>query len=379
MFKIYIFLSCSIFCCMNPQGICQQKPCNPSATQETKALYYNLQKIAGKAVLFGHQDALAYGVNWSYIPGMSDVKKLTGDYPALFGWELGNLELGHEKNLDSVPFSAMKSFIQEGYAMGSVITISWHANNPLSGKSAWDPAPGTVASILPGGSRHAVMMKWLAKVADFMEGLTDKNGNPIPVLFRPWHELTGNWFWWCENVCTPQEFKALWKMTYEYMVHTRKLNHLLWVYNTSGFESKTHFLERYPGNQYADIISYDDYQHENQIKDAENSFTVKNHRMMAIMQEVSTEINKPMALAETGFETIPKSDWWTNDLQPLLLPYKVAYVMLWRNAGKLPGKEKLHYYVPYPGDVSAENFKLFIQHPTIWVSQDVKKENIYKR
>jgi hypothetical protein len=368
-FTLYIALS----------GRGQSLPCNPAATKETKQLYQNMQDLAGKAVLFGHQDALAYGVGWAYQPGQSDVKKITGHHPALFGWELGNLELGHTKNLDSVPFDAMKAFIKEGYAMDGVITISWHTNNPLTGKSAWDPTPGTVTSVLPGGAKHVIMMQWLQRVADFLESLKDDKGNPIPILFRPWHELTGNWFWWCQHGSTPDEFKTLWKMTYDYMVHTRKLNHLLWVYNTSSFSTKEHFLERYPGNDFADFISYDDYQHENQIKNEQNDFVKKNQQMLSIMQEISGNIKKPMAIAETGFETIPKSNWWTNDLLPLLTTYPVSYVMLWRNAGKMPGKEKMHYYVPFPGDISANDFLHFSKHPAIRLSNNVKGNILYKQ
>ena len=66
--------------------------------------------------MFGHQDALAYGVNWKYVEGRSDVKDVVGDYPAVYGWELGNLEHNLPYNLDSVPFDKMKSFIQKVYA-----------------------------------------------------------------------------------------------------------------------------------------------------------------------------------------------------------------------------------------------------------------------
>jgi beta-mannanase len=89
-----------------------------------------------------------------------------------------------------------------------VITISWHLNNPLTGKSAWDPAPGTVESILPGGEKNALYKSWLDKVAAFMLDLKGKNGEYIPVIFRPFHELNGSWFWWGKDNCSPEEFKT---------------------------------------------------------------------------------------------------------------------------------------------------------------------------
>ncbi|MEO6453984.1 MAG: glycosyl hydrolase, partial [Ginsengibacter sp.] len=142
------------------QDRAQDLPIDKNATQQTIALYQNLKKLLNKGIMFGHQDDLAYGVNWKYIPGKSDVKEVTGDYPAVYGFELGRLELDHEVNIDSVPFNKMKRYIQTIYARGGVITLSWHLNNPLTGKTAWDPAPGTVASILQGGVKHELYKSW---------------------------------------------------------------------------------------------------------------------------------------------------------------------------------------------------------------------------
>ena len=75
-------------------------PVDKKATAETIHLYNNLKKLRIKGFLFGHQDDLAYGVKWKYVPGRSDIKDVTGDYPALYGWELGRLELDHPMNLD---------------------------------------------------------------------------------------------------------------------------------------------------------------------------------------------------------------------------------------------------------------------------------------
>lgn len=94
-------------------------PVDKKATVETIALFQSLLQITSeKKYLVGHQDALAYGVNWKYEPGRSDVKDLTGDQPALYGWEIGHLELGDAFNIDSVPFHKMKDFIREGYERG---------------------------------------------------------------------------------------------------------------------------------------------------------------------------------------------------------------------------------------------------------------------
>src|SRR5690606_11642532 len=134
---------------------------------------------------------LAYGVNWKYEAGRSDVHDITGDYPAVQGFDLGHLERGDAVNLDSVPFDRMKEYIRKTYAAGGIITISWHLRNPLTGKTSWDASPGTVASILKGGEKHELYLQWLNKVADFLQDLKGMNGESIPVIFRPFHELNG--------------------------------------------------------------------------------------------------------------------------------------------------------------------------------------------
>ena len=156
----------------------------PTGYAETKALYKNLYQLIGKNILFGHQDDPCYGVGWKYIHGRSDIRDITGEYPAVYGFDLGRIELGLAYNLDSVPFEKTRQFIREAYERGAVITLSWHLNNPLTGGNAWDNKPGAVASILPGGAKNALYTIWLDRVAEFLSSLKGKNGEPIPVILR---------------------------------------------------------------------------------------------------------------------------------------------------------------------------------------------------
>jgi hypothetical protein len=220
------------------------RPSDPKANRRTRELYASLHSLPGKGIMFGHQDDLAYGIGWKYVPGESDVKRVAGDYPAVYGWDLGHLEMGDTRNIDQVPFDAMRRFIRDGYRRGGVITLSWHLHNPANGGSSWDTT-AAVRQVLPGGDKHALYLSWLSRLADFLGSLEHK-GKPIPVLFRPYHELTGSWFWWGEKNCTPEEYIALWRMTADYLRQTRKLNNILLVYSTAEFIDEAHFLERYP-------------------------------------------------------------------------------------------------------------------------------------
>ncbi|MGE5522039.1 MAG: glycosyl hydrolase [Candidatus Dadabacteria bacterium] len=355
-------------------GLYKDLPSDRKATTQTIALYQNLKKLLNKGIMFGHQDDMAYGIGWKYQEGRSDVKDLVGDYPAVYGWELGNIEHGLPENLDSVPFDKMKQYIRQGYKRGGVITISWHFDNPLTGESAWDTTHGAVPAILPGGAKHALYKRWLDNVASFISDLKTENGTAIPVLFRPFHEFTGNWFWWCKNTCTPTEFKLLWRFTADYLRNEKNLHNLLLVYNTAQFEGKQEFLDRYPGDDVVDIVSFDSYMFGDPLKD--NQFVSIVDQRLSVIEEVAKEKNKIPALAETGYESIPYPQWWTNILWKALQPHKISYVLVWRNYGLQPNGH-MHYYAPYKGQVSAADFQKFYNHPKTLFEKDVAKEKLY--
>jgi mannan endo-1,4-beta-mannosidase len=349
---------------------------DPLATRQTNALYQNLAKLRGKSVLFGHQDDLAYGVSWKYQKDRSDVKDIVGDYPALYGWELGNMEHDLPHNLDSVPFDRMRQFIIDAYNRGGLSTISWHLDNPLNGESAWDVTKGGVASVLPGGSRHVLYNQWLERVASFL-GSLKSNGVLIPVLFRPYHELTGNWFWWCQNTNNPDEFKLLWRYTINYLRNKKQLHNLIVVYNTAGdFNTESEFSERYPGNDVVDVVSFDTYQYGDPATDSK--FVDNTKKRIAIVESFAGQKHKLSALAETGYEQTPYAFWWTKTLWPLLENTNLSYVLLWRNAGR-QANGHMHYYTPVRGDASEKDFIDFYRLPATLFEKDALKIDLYNK
>jgi mannan endo-1,4-beta-mannosidase len=380
--RLYVFVVSSLTAMGIWSSAVAQEAAMPSdnnATKETIALYRNLKLLAEKGFMIGHQDALAYGVNWRYKEGASDIKEVTGDYPAVYGWDLGGMERDNSStNLDGVPFKKMKQFIRQGYDRGGVITISWHPDSPLgNGKNAWDTTHGTVATILPGGSNHDLYKSWLDKVADFLGSLKGKNGESIPVLFRPFHELTGTWFWWCRNTCTVFEFKTLWRFSIHYLRNEKKLHHLLVVYNTAGnFNTKDEFLERYPGDDMVDMLSFDAYQYDDPQKS--NWFLTSTNSMLQLIGDVAAEKNKLFAFGETGYEAIPYAEWWTQTLLPAIGNNKISYVLLWRNHGYNEWMKKMHYYAPYKGQVSADDFVKFYNLPQTFFEQEAAAAKLYQ-
>ena len=143
-----------------------------------------LDALLQRGYMFGHQDDPFYGLTWEYMRDSSDVKNVCCDYPAVMGFEVGGIEMGDEKSLDSVPFTKITEEIINHYNRGGVITISWHSRNPLTtidggaqaGQlypegTAWDVSDTTVVkSILPGGSKHPLMTE-LDHVVDIYQAM----------------------------------------------------------------------------------------------------------------------------------------------------------------------------------------------------------------
>jgi mannan endo-1,4-beta-mannosidase len=329
--------------------------------------------IRESRVLFGHQDALAYGVEWWDEPGRSDINDISGSYPAVYGWEIGDLELGNVENLDGVNFKKMQDWIKEGYNRGGIITIAWHMNNPVSGGNAWDTTPA-VASILPGGSHHSLFVEYLDTFAVFVSGLRHKPGlfsreHAIPVIFRPWHEMTGSWFWWGRDLCTPDEYKALWRFTTDYLRNVKGINNLLYAYSPDRFESAEQYMERYPGDDYVDIFGYDDY---GNVRHPESMEQFAGGIRTVV--QLAEERNKIPALTETGLEAIPDSTWWTGTLLAGItadeVTSRIAYVQVWRNANR-ERENRDHFYAPYPGHISEADFIDFAGHQLIGLESDL--------
>nr|WP_198999990.1 glycosyl hydrolase [Flavobacterium sp. ASV13] len=340
------------------------------ATPETVSLYKKLNQLTQKGYLFGHQDDLAYGVKWKYEKGRSDVKDVVGDYPAVYGWDIAGLEKNDLTNIDGVPFEKMKNYIQEANERGGISTISWHFDNPATGKNAWDNTPNSLKTILPGGENHQKFISWLDKATAFFLSLKDQKGKNIPVLFRPYHELTGGWFWWGKGNCTADEFKTAWKFTIEYL-QKKGVHNLIYIYNTGSFSSKQDFLANYPGDDYADILSFDSYQN-NDDKEGKK-FIAEVQNQLKIINKIGIEKHKLIAIAEAGYEAIPDPKWWTGTLSKAIGDYKISYVLLWRNHGWQEKEQKMHYYAPYPGQISEKDFVEYYKLDKTLFEKDISK------
>jgi mannan endo-1,4-beta-mannosidase len=345
-----------------------KKPNDPKATPETVKLYRNLMKLQSKGLMFGHQDALAYGDGWVFEEGRSDVKDVCGDYPAVYGWDLGHLEMDDAYNLDSVYFDKIQGWIKTVYERGGVNTISWHMRNPLTGGTAWDVSSNEVVkSILPGGSNHELFKSYLDKLAAFMLDLKTDEGTYIPILFRPFHEHTGSWFWWGKNLCTVDEYKELWRFTVNYLQKEKNIHQFIYTYSTDRFKTAEEYLERYPGDNIIDILGFDLYD-----RGPEYQVTLKN--CVETVTKLAKEKGKIATVSESGGPVATDVTWWSMVLETIR-PYNLSYFLVWRN----PWKSSDHSaFAPYKGSPDSADFLKFYNDSKTLFQKEVTKKKLYK-
>ena len=323
-----------------------------------------LQQLQQRGYMFGHQDDPFYGLTWEWERGRSDVLETCGDYPAVMGFDLGGIEVGDEKNLDSVPFTRIREELLAHHKRGGIVTLSWHPRNPYTGGTAWDNQDTVVVqSILPGGLNHRKFLLWMKNVRNFLGTLKDDNGNPVPIIFRPWHENNGAWFWWGSKQCTPKEYHALWCMLQDYLL-SEGFDNLIWSWSPNlGIASQSSTLDPlyYPGDDRIDLIGLDAYQW-----GTEQEFVRDLNADLTMLCSFATEHGKLFALTECGLKNLPDPTWWTRVLKPQLDKYPISYFLVWRNA-------KHEFFGPAPGEKNALYFNEMIRSKNVLMLKDIAK------
>lgn len=328
--------------------------CNASPTEELRT---NLQASARTGVLFGHHDDTLYGHNWKATEqGRSDVYDVSQMYPALLSFDLGGFETG---KISYRPLKKERIIdeVASQHKRGGYVMFSWHATNPATLGNAWDTTnKDVVSSILPGGSNNERYCSYLDSLAVFFKSLKDDNGNPIGVLFRPFHEFQWGHFWWSINYCKDNQFVELWRYTVDYL-REKNVNNLLYVFSPStNFYSKEEYLLGYPGDKYVDVLACELYHYQLSqnisTEDAREEFVSRMQRYLSILDNLSKAKRKLYAISETGIRYGQDPQWWTQAILPSMEGYAPCFINVWRN-GYHDDKET---YCTYPGDVSEEDF-----------------------
>ena len=363
MKNIYIIIGVAVL-----MAACGQKEGKEQTAAEQLA--ERLAKLQQRGYMMGHQDDPFYGVTWdgTYVGAApsdsSDVLRTVGDYPAVMGFDLGGIEVGDAKNLDSVPFTRIHDELVTHHERGGIVTVSWHPRNPLTGGTAWDVSDSTVvASVLPGGSQFEKFQTWIERVGDFLLTLKTKDGRPVPVIFRPWHENNGSWFWWGQALCSDNEFHGLWDMLQDSLT-IRGLNNLLWSYspNLDGGWTEERFLARYPGNDRVTLIGEDAYQW-----GTEDEFKTALKADLTFLSDFAKRNGKLLAMTECGLKNMTDTTWWTRVLKPVMDEHPISYFLLWRNYKK-------EYFGPAPELPCAADFKKLYEADNTLFLKEIKDE-----
>lgn len=317
-----------------------------NATHNTKSLFAYLNSIRGKEVLFGHQHATDEGITITREEGVveSDVKNSVGDYPAVFGWDTLSLQGEEKPGVSGDAEQSRKNLadsMRQAHEMGGIVALSTHFPNFLTGGRYNDTSERVAQSILPGGEKNAEFRAFLDNVALFANELKDDTGESIPVLFRPFHEQNGGWFWWGSKTTSKSEYKELYRYTVEYLRDQKGVQNFLYVFSPNGTFSGNEetYLKTYPGDDYVDILGMDQY--DNQATPGTDQFLNNLVSDLAMVSRLADEKGKISTFSEYGYspqgmktEGNGDLEWFTKVMDAIKADpdaKKIAYMQTWAN------------------------------------------------
>jgi mannan endo-1,4-beta-mannosidase len=259
-------------------------PVTPKATPEAVRLLEFVYGISGRHTLAGQHCAPLVGST-----RLPTAYRQTGHYPALFGQDFGFSAAG---TWDGINFRQriVDEAIRRHYE-GFVISLMWHAVPPTEDEPV--EFRDSVQSKLsdgewndltsPGTHLHERWKSQVDVVSWFLRQLREAR---VPVLWRPYHEMNGSWFWWGGR---PGDggFRALYRMLFERLTGFHGLDNLLWVFDGNELgESIGDYADFYPGHDVVDILATDVYR---------SGFTGEDYDRLLALGE-----GRPIALGEVG-------------------------------------------------------------------------------
>jgi len=215
-------------------GLPPLDPISPNASPEAKLVLNYIRGNFGKKILAAQHGGV--------MARMDYVFNTTGKYPAIWG-----TDLIARRNDDN-----NYAFITNTWKRGAIPTVMWHWGAPTKG-DGYEQSKSTIdvsQCFKEGTPEHDALWVDLKSRADFLTRIRDAH---VPVLWRPYHECSGGWFWWDKS--GPELFIKLWKTMYDYFTKERGLNNLIWVLGFCGTPKATYYTG--PGTY--DIIGGDTY------------------------------------------------------------------------------------------------------------------------
>ena len=239
---------------------------NPKASSQAQSLYNFLCDTYGKNVISGQQESTWMG---SEDYEFDIIRNASGKYPALRGLDY----MGDD-------FSGCNRRAKKWYEKGGIVTICWHCGSDFSGShtEAMNTDLNWSSALTPGTAEYNKLIAGMDKGA---KALTELKDAGIPVVWRPFHEFDGKWFWWGKGGA--ENFKKLWRIMYDRYTNYWGLDNLIWSLGYCGDVNSGW----YPGDEYVDIIGSDTY--------------VNHTESLAAMYNKTAQVaKKPVCLHENG-------------------------------------------------------------------------------
>lgn len=258
-------------------------PVTPGASPEAVELLRFLHGISGKRTIVGQHAAPLVAMTQ-----LGLVYKRMGHYPALFGQDFGFSEPG---TWDGINFR--QRLVDEAirrHDEGFLIVLMWHAARPI------DDEPVTFERSVQGRLTDAewrdlvtpgtaINDRWKSQVDVVAWHLRQLRDAHVPVLWRPYHEMNGGWFWWGKRP-GDNGYRKLYRMLYDRLVNFHHLNNLIWIYGANEIrEGVDPYALYYPGADVVDVLATDVYH---------GGFKADYDALTALAA------GKPIALAEVG-------------------------------------------------------------------------------
>ncbi len=249
---------------------------NENAIDSAKVLYNFIRDMNGRYIISGQQEGTNAGGT-----EFNDIFAYAGTTAVLKGQDFINGD-----------FEGVVRRAKLWWQSGGIVSICWHMGTPPNGDAGYDSSKGTFdlkTALIEGTEENKALMAEFDKAADALLELQEAG---VPVLWRPFHEFDGGWFWWGKS--GSEAFVSLWRLMYDYYTNEKGLNNLIWVCGFSA--SIAQHLDWYPGDEYVDIVGADIYAKTDGAQSG----------LYTYCEKASEGSGKPICLHENG--TIPNPD-----------------------------------------------------------------------
>jgi mannan endo-1,4-beta-mannosidase len=328
-------LACGIACfAFAALADAETGPANPRANAAARAVlkyFQTLSDAPDRRIVSGQFSNFGKGAN---LRAMTNIYEKTGHWPAIIGVDYADFGRGGLET--AVPNKTAIAYWREG----GLVTISAHLYNPArtNGYGLRDKGVNLASLLATDNPAHT---RWMQELDVLAAGLQELRSANVVVLWRPFHEMNGDWFWWGGE--DPEAFIQLWRQMFDYFSNDKQLDNLIWVYGPNHGRNTASY---YAGDGYVDLVGLDAY------TDFVDLDHIKGYAAVAALP-------KPFGFTEFGPHgpSNPPGDYdYTRFLAGLQRDFpKTCFFMCWNARWSLGSNEKTKELLDNPIIVNRQN------------------------